>query len=53
MSTVLKLTERGLVKPPKFLPNNIQYETIMGSVAYGVSNDFSNHSYVYMLQANS
>ncbi|MEO7716668.1 MAG: nucleotidyltransferase domain-containing protein [Capsulimonas sp.] len=41
MSTVLKLTERGLVKPPKFLPNNIQYETIMGSVAYGVSNDLS------------
>jgi hypothetical protein len=53
VSTVLKLTERGLVKPPKFLPNNIQYETIMGSVAYGVSNDFSNHSYVYMREANS
>lgn len=41
MSTVQKLTERGLVKPPKFLPNNIHYETIMGSVAYGVSSDTS------------
>lgn len=41
MSTVQKLTERGLVKPPKFLPNNIHYETVMGSVAYGVSSDTS------------
>lgn len=26
---------------PKFLPNSVQYEVVMGSVAYGVSNDQS------------
>ena len=41
MSTVQKLTDRGLVRPPKFLPNSVQYETIMGSMAYGVSSDSS------------
>ena len=34
-------TDRGLVKPPRWLPGNVQYETIMGSVAYGVSSDTS------------
>lgn len=33
--------KKGLINPPKFLPSNIHYETIMGSVAYGVSNDHS------------
>src|SRR5436190_2895684 len=41
MSTLQRLTERGLVKPPRWLPTNVQYETIMGSVAYGVSSDTS------------
>ena len=41
MSTLQRLTERGLVKPPRWLPANVQYETIMGSVAYGVSGDTS------------
>ncbi len=41
MSTLERLTERGLVKPPRWLPGNVQYETIMGSVAYGVSSDTS------------
>ena len=41
MSTVGKLTERRLIQPPKWLPNSVQYETIMGSVAYGVSSDTS------------
>jgi predicted nucleotidyltransferase len=41
MSTLQRLTERGLVKPPRWLPANVQYETIMGSVAYGVSSDTS------------
>jgi predicted nucleotidyltransferase len=36
-----RLTERGLLKPPRWLPANVQYETIMGSVAYGVSSDSS------------
>jgi len=30
-----------LIKPPRWLPGNVQYETIMGSVAYGVSSDTS------------
>jgi uncharacterized protein len=41
MSTLQRLTDRGLVKPPRWLPANVQYETIMGSVAYGVSADTS------------
>ena len=41
MSTLQKLADRGLVKPPRWLPSNVQYETIMGSVAYGVSSDTS------------
>ncbi len=35
------LAERGYHKPPKWLPEVIQYETQMGSVAYGVSSDSS------------
>jgi predicted nucleotidyltransferase len=37
MSTLQRLSDRGLVRPPRWLPGNVQYETIMGSVAYGVS----------------
>lgn len=40
-STVKRLTKLGLIKPPNFLPDNVHYETIMGSVAYGVSSDTS------------
>jgi uncharacterized protein len=41
MSTLQRLADRGLVRPPRWLPGNVQYETIMGSVAYGVSSDTS------------
>jgi predicted nucleotidyltransferase len=41
MSTVKVLAGKGLAKPPAWLPDNILYETIMGSVAYGVSGDTS------------
>jgi len=41
MSTLQRLTDRGLVKPPRWLPANVQYETVMGSLAYGVSSDAS------------
>lgn len=40
-STIQKLVKKGLIKPPKFLVNAVQMEVIMGSVAYGVSNDTS------------
>ncbi len=40
-SVVQKLTKKGLYKPPAYLPANVCYETIMGSVAYGVSSDTS------------
>lgn len=36
-----RLTEKGVVSPPSYLKNAVQYETIMGSVAYGVSGDLS------------
>ena len=42
MSNIVKeLSEKGLAHPPKFLPDNVHYLTIMGSVAYGVSSDTS------------
>lgn len=41
MSTISHLAERGVAKPPRWLPTNTHYETIMGSVAYGVSSDTS------------
>ncbi|MFN7803002.1 MAG: hypothetical protein ACK5TO_03255, partial [Planctomycetaceae bacterium] len=40
-SVVQTLTQRGLLRPPPFLPANMMYETLMGSVAYGVSGDTS------------
>lgn len=40
-SITYKLTQKGLCKPPKWLPDNIHYETMMGSMAYGVSQDNS------------
>lgn len=40
-STVQKLAKRQLITPPKHVLDGIQYEVLMGSVAYGVSNDTS------------
>src|SRR3989304_5867165 len=37
----LKNENGSLVKPPSWLPTNVSYETIMGSMAYGVSSDSS------------
>lgn len=41
MSTIAHLTELGIAKPPRWLPTNTHYETIMGSEAYGVSSGSS------------
>ena len=40
-SVTQQLASRGLIRPPGFLPSNVMYETLMGSVAYGVSSDTS------------
>jgi len=40
-SVTARLAEKRLISPPKWLPNSVAYETIMGSVAYGVSSDTS------------
>ncbi len=40
-SVVERLTQKGLIRPPSWLADNVIYETIMGSVAYGVSVDIS------------
>jgi predicted nucleotidyltransferase len=40
-STVQELAKRQLITPPKHVLDGIQYEVLMGSVAYGVSNDTS------------
>lgn len=37
-SIVQNLHSKGLIKPPQFVVGGVQYETYMGSVAYGVSN---------------
>jgi predicted nucleotidyltransferase len=41
ISNIIELTKKGLTKPPKWLPLNTHYQTIMGSVAYGVSSETS------------
>lgn len=41
MSVVQKLMAKNLFTAPKFVATNVQYETIMGSYAYGVSRDTS------------
>jgi len=41
MSIVDKLTSRGLITPPSHLKTNIHFEVMMGSIAYGCSNDAS------------
>lgn len=40
-SKLQELTRKKVIRPPKFLANSVQMEVIMGSVAYGVSNDTS------------
>ena len=40
-STVQRLEESKLIRPPRWLSSNVMYETMMGSVAYGVSSDTS------------
>lgn len=40
-STVEMLTQKSLIRPPKFVPTNTHYEAMVGSVAYGVSEDAS------------
>lgn len=40
-SVVGRLADRKLITPPKWLPGSVCYETIMGSVAYGVESDTS------------
>lgn len=40
-SRVQLMKQKGLIAPPKWLPQNVHYEVIMGSVAYGVSSDTS------------
>lgn len=40
-SITAQLAHRGLIRPPHFMPSNVMYETIMGSIAYGVSSDQS------------
>ncbi len=41
MSYTDKLTAKGLITPPKHLKNNVHYEVMTGSIAYGCNNDTS------------
>ena len=40
-SRVSLMNKKGLISPPKWLPANIHYEVMTGSVSYGVSDDTS------------
>jgi uncharacterized protein len=40
-SRVQLMKQKGLISPPKWLPPNIHYEVITGSVSYAVSSDTS------------
>lgn len=40
-SKIKQLHKAGLISPPKWLPDNVHLEVMMGSVAYGVSSDTS------------
>ena len=40
-SRVYLMKQKGLISPPKWLPQNIHYEAICGSVSYGSSSDTS------------
>lgn len=40
-SRVQLMKQKGLITPPKWLPANIHYETIAGSVSYGINSDTS------------
>ncbi len=40
-SITAQLAERSLIHPPSFLSSNVMYETLMGSMAYGVATDSS------------
>jgi len=41
MAIIKELKKLELINVPSWLPDNVQYETIMGSIAYGVSDDIS------------
>lgn len=41
MELIKRLEKENLISPPKWLANNTAYATIMGSVAYEISNDYS------------
>lgn len=42
-SPIRRLSKDGLIKPPGFVSGGVQYETLMGSIAYGVSSDSSDN----------
>lgn len=43
MSILNKLADRKLIHPPSWLPTNVHYLTLMGSVAYGTTSDTSDN----------
>lgn len=45
-STISQLTARGNLRPPSWLPDNIQFEGVQGSNAYGVAVDTSDFDVV-------
>lgn len=39
-SRIQETSKKGLITPPKWLPENVHYEVMTGSVAYGASDIF-------------
>lgn len=45
-SIVSRLAEKGLTRPPEFVISNTMYETMTGSISYGVADDLSDRDTV-------
>lgn len=45
-STVEQLQNKKLINPPRWLASNVMYETITGSISYGISSDSSDYDIV-------
>ncbi len=45
-SIVSKLTKKGLIRPPTWLPGNVRFEGVQGSIAYGSLTDNSDYDII-------
>jgi predicted nucleotidyltransferase len=46
MQRTIYLTKKQLLRPPTWLPDNVHYEVITGSISYGVGDNYSDEDIV-------